>query len=53
MVFLVRSCQNEIMRPNNFDVNVPVTMCTEVEARRKNYYYCEPILKISSHGQQA
>ena len=34
--FLGRSCQNKLMRPNNFDVNVPVTMCTEVEARANN-----------------
>ena len=33
------------MRSNNFDINVPVTMCHEVEAQTKNYYCCEPILK--------
>ena len=35
-VFLGRSCQNKLMRSNNFDVNIPVTMCTEVEARANN-----------------
>ena len=51
--FLGRSCQNKLMRSNNFEVNVPVTMCIEVEALAKNYYGCEPILKFSLHGQQA
>ena len=36
MVFLGRSCQNELMRSNNFDVKVPVTMCTKVEAQANN-----------------
>ena len=27
-------------------------MCTEVEARRKNYYYCEPILNAWSTGMK-
>ena len=35
MVFLGRSCQYELMRSNNFDVKVNVTMCTEVEALAK------------------
>ena len=35
-VFLGRSCQNELMRSNNFDAKVPVTMCTEVEAQANN-----------------
>ena len=34
--FLGRSCQNQLMRSNNFDVNVPVTMCHEVEAQANN-----------------
>ena len=51
--FLGRSCQNKLMRSNNFEVNVPVTMCTEVEAQAKNYYCYEPILEILSRGQQA
>ena len=33
---LGRSCQNKLMRSNNFDVNVPVTMCTEVESQANN-----------------
>ena len=44
------------MRSNNFDVNVPVTMCHELEAWAKNYYGCEPILKFFfawSTGQEA
>ena len=41
------------MWSNDFDVNDPVTMCHEVKARAKNYYGCEPILKILSRGQQA
>ena len=36
MVYLGRSCQNELMRSNNFYVKVPVTMCTEVEAQPNN-----------------
>ena len=36
MVFLGRSCQNTLMRSNNFDVNVPVGMCTEEEAQANN-----------------
>ena len=51
--FLGRSCQNKLMRSNNFEVNVPVTMCIEVEAQAKNYYGCEPILNFFSHSQQA
>ena len=53
MVFLDRSCQNELMRSNNFDVKVTVKKCTEVEALPKNYYGCEGILQILSRGQQA
>ena len=34
--FLGRSCQNKLMRSNNFEVNIPVTMCIEVEARENN-----------------
>ena len=51
--FLGRSCQNKLMRSNNFEVNVTVTMCIEVEAQAKNYYACEPIFKFFSHSQQA
>ena len=36
MVFSGRSCQNELMRSNNFGGKVPVTMCTEVEAQANN-----------------
>ena len=43
-----RSCQNELVRSNNFDVNIPVTMCHELEGWAKNYYYCKPIFKIRS-----
>ena len=45
-VFLGKSCQNELMRSNNFDVNVPVTIPTEVEAPAKNYYGCELIFNF-------
>ena len=34
--FLGRSYQNKLMRSNNFEVNVPVIMCIEVEARANN-----------------
>ena len=34
--FLGKSCQNKLMRSNNFEVNVPVTMCIEVEAQANN-----------------
>ena len=33
----------------NFEVNVPVTMCIEVEAQAKNYSTCEPIFKFFSY----
>ena len=36
IVFLDRSCQNELMRSNNFDIKVPVKMCTELEAQANN-----------------
>ena len=51
--FLGRSYQNKLMRSNNFEVNVTVTMCIEVEAQAKNYYACETIFKFFSHSQQA
>ena len=51
---LCRSCLNELMRSNNFDVKVPLIMCTEVKAQANN---CEAkaslcnsqISKIPSH----
>ena len=51
--FLVRSCQNELMRSNNFVVKVAGKKCSEVEALPKNYYGCEQILQILSCGPQA
>ena len=51
--FLVRSCQNELMRSNNFVVKVAGKKCSEVEALPKNYYGCEQILQILSRGPQA
>ena len=51
--FLVRSCQNELMRSNNFVVKVARKKCSEVEALPKNYYGCEQILQILSCGPQA
>ena len=51
--FLVRSCQNELMRSNNFVVKVAGKKCSEVEALPKNYYGCEQILEILSRGPQA
>ncbi len=35
--FLVRSCQNELMRSNNFVVKVAGKKCSEVEAQANNY----------------
>ena len=35
--FLVRSCQIELMRSNNFVVTVPGKKCSEVEAQANNY----------------
>ena len=51
--FLVRSCQNELMRSNNFVVKVAGKKCSEVEPLPKNYYGCEQILQILSCGPQA
>ena len=34
--FLGRSCENELMMSINFDFNIPVTMCIEVEAWANN-----------------
>ena len=34
--FLGGSYQNKLMRSNNFEVNVPVIMCIEVEAQANN-----------------
>ena len=53
MVFLGRSCQNELMRSNNFVVKVARKKCSEVEALPKNYYGCGQILQILSCGPQA
>ena len=36
-VFLVRSCQNGVMRSYSFDVQVPETICTQVEGKANNY----------------
>ena len=35
--YLVRSCQNELMRSNNFVVKVAGKKCSEVEAQANNY----------------
>ena len=35
--FLVRSCQNELMRSNNFVVKVAGKKCSEVAAQATNY----------------
>ena len=43
--FLGRSCQNELMRSNNFDINFPGSLHTEVEALAKNYYSFKQIFK--------
>ena len=35
--FLVRSCQNELIRSNNIVVKVAGKKCSEVEAQANNY----------------
>ena len=45
MWFLGRSGQNELMRTNNFDIKIPGSLHTEVEALAKNYYSFKRILK--------
>ena len=49
--FLGRSCQNELMRWNDFELKVTVCWCYKLEALAKNYYCCDRILKIPSCGQ--
>ena len=54
--FLGRSCQNELMRSNNFDLKYSTSMCREVEVGqriKKIRPHAERISKIPSRGERA